>query len=294
MKRLAYIIIAAVAMTGCGNNRNKSANPDETLESWQSSYADMVSFIVEGYQCGWEGMDFHEKGNLSMAYLSCSPDYGYSERDINGDGVKELLIGKDEDNGTYEIFDIWTTDPENGQLVHLANGDDRDWFVINGDGVIIESIVDLRMNVEKVLKGWQIEGSERIKMKGDAWHDTLLKLKFEKFSDLVEKEQLYGGYASMRIPSDEEVAMFKKATDDDGLMFYTPLYASTQIVAGTNYRFWCIWDDLSAELKDFKKPTKTYGYCWITIFKPLPGQGEPRVTSIEIESPGHEVASYID
>lgn len=52
MKRLAYIIIAAVAMTGCGNNRNKSANPDETLESWQSSYADMVSFIVEGYQCG--------------------------------------------------------------------------------------------------------------------------------------------------------------------------------------------------------------------------------------------------
>lgn len=294
MRRLAYIIIVAIAMTGCGNNRNKAANTHETLESQQSSYTGIVSFIVNGYQCGWEGMDFYEKGSLSMAYLSCSPDYGYAERDINGDGVNELLIGKDEDDGTYKIFDIWTTDSDDGQLVHIANGDDRDWFVINGDGVIIESTVDLRMNVEKVLKGWQIEGAERVKMKGDAWHDTLLKLKFVKFSELVEKEQLCGGYSSMRNPSDEEVAMLKNATDDDGLIFYTPLYVSSQIVAGTNYRFWCIWDDLSAELKDFKKPTKTYGYCWITIFKPLPGQGEPKVTSIEIESPVHEAASFVD
>lgn len=92
MKRLAYIIIAAVAMTGCGNNSNKAANTNETLESWQSGYADIVSFIVKGYQCGWEGMDFFEKGNLSMAYLSCSTDCGYAELDINGDGVRITIF----------------------------------------------------------------------------------------------------------------------------------------------------------------------------------------------------------
>lgn len=294
MRRLVYILIAAIALTSCGNNSNKAANTNETLESWQSGYADIVSFIVKGYQCGWEGMDFFEKGNLSMAYLSCSTDCGYAELDINGDGVKELLIGKNDDNGTYKLFDIWTTDPGTGQLVHLANGDDRDWFVINGDGVIIESIVDLRMNVEKVQKGWQIEGAERVKMKGDGWNDSLLIVPFTLFSDLVEKEPLAGGYTSMRTLSEDEFEMFKKATDDDDLIIYTPLYVSTQVVAGTNYKFWCIWDDLRAELKDFKEPTKTYGYCWVTIFKPLPGQGEPSVTSIETEKPVHEVASYID
>ena len=36
--------------------------------------------------------------------------------------------------------------------------------------------------------------------------------------------------------------MLKKATDDDGMIIYTPLYVSTQVVAGTNYKFWCIWD----------------------------------------------------
>lgn len=290
MKRFAAILLTLLMIAGCSNRNRNNTNAQETLESNKSSYSDIVNFIAKGYQCGWEGMDFYEMGSLSMAYLSCSSDYGYAELDINGDGVKELVLGKSEDNGTYKIFDIWTTDTENGQLVHLANGDDRDWFVINGDGVIIESIVDLRMNVEKVQKGWQIEGTERVKIKGDGWNDSLHIVPFTLFSNLVEKETLAGGYTSMRALSEDEFEMFKKATDDDGMIIYTPLYVSTQVVAGTNYKFWCIWDDLRAELKDFKEPTKTYGYCWVTIFKPLPGQGDPRVTSIEIERPVHEVA----
>lgn len=290
MKRFAAILLTLLMIAGCSNRNRNNTNAQETLESNKSSYSDIVDFITKGYQCGWEGMDFYEMGSLSMAYLSCSSDYGYAEFDINGDGVKELVLGKSEDNGTYKIFDIWTTDTVNGQLVHLANGDDRDWFVINGDGVIIESIVDLRMNVEKVQKGWQIEGAERVKIKGDGWNDSLLIVPFTLFSDLVEKDPLAGGYTSMRTLSEDEFEMFKKATDDDNLIIYTPLYVSTQVVAGTNYKIWCIWDDLRSELKDFKKPTKTYGYCWITIFKPLPGQGEPRVTSIEIERPVYEVA----
>ena len=294
MRRLVFIIIFAIALTGCGNNRNKSANTNETLESCQSSYADIVSFIVKGYQCGWKGIDFYEMGSLSMAYLSCSTDCGYAELDINGDGVKELVLGKSEDNGTYKIFDIWTTDTVTGQLLHLANGDDRDWFVINGDGIIIESTVNLRLSSGPVQKGWQIEGAERVKMKGDGWNDSLLIVPFTYFFDLVEKEPLYGGYTSMRKPSENEFEMFKKVTDDDGMIIYTPLYVSTQVVAGTNYKFWCIWDDLGADLKDFKEPTQKYGYCWVTIFKPLPGQGEPHVTSIEIETPVHEVSSFDD
>ena len=294
MKHSIFTLWALIMLAACGNRNGNVKNAQETLESNKSSYSDIVNFIAKGYQCGWEGMDFYEMGSLSMAYLSCSSDYGYAELDINGDGVKELVLGKSEDNGTYKIFDIWTTDTVSGQLVHLANGDDRDWFVINGDGVIIESTVNLRLSSGPVQKGWQIEGAERVKMKGDGWNDSLLIVPFKYFSDLVEKEALYGGYTSMRQSSDEEFAMFKKATDDDGMIIYTPLYVSTQVVAGTNYKFWCIWDDLGADLKDFKEPTKSYGYCWITIFKPLPGQGEPRVTSIELKPAQNEEFPFND
>ena len=291
MKESVVVLLAFLMIVGCGNRNGNNTNAQETLENNKSSYSDIVKFIAKGYQCGWGGMDFYEMGSLSMAYLSCSPDYGYAELDINRDGVKELLIGKNDDNGTYKLFDIWTTIPKEGQLVHLANGDDRDWFVINGDGVIIESTVNLRLSSGPVQKGWQIEGAERVKMKGDGWNDSLLIVPFTYFSNQVEKEPLYGGYTSMRKVSENEFEMFKKATDDDGMIIYTPLYVSTQVVAGTNYKFWCIWDDLGADLKDFKEPTKSYGYGWVTIFKPLPGQGEPSVTSIEIETLGHEVAS---
>lgn len=294
MKRSAVILLAFLTIAGCGNRNGNNTNAQETLESYKSSYSDIISFIAKGYQCGWEGMDFYEMGSLCPTYLSCSPDYGYAELDINGDGVKELLIGKSEENGTYKLFDIWTTDPKDGQLVHIANGDDRDWFVINGDGVIIESTVNLRLSSGPAQKGWQIEGAERVKMKGDGWNDSLLIVPFTFFSELVEKEPLYGGYTSMRQPSDEEVAMLKKATDDDGMIIYTPIYVSTQVVAGTNYKFWCVWDDLGAHLKDFKEPTKTYGYCWVTIFKPLPGQGEPRVTSIELKPAQNEEFPFDD
>ena len=88
--------------------------------------------------------------------------------------------------------------------------------------------------------------------------------------------------------------MLKKATDDDGMIIYTPMYVSTQVVAGTNYKFWCIWDDLGADLKDFKEPTKTYRYCWVTIFKPLPGHGEPCMTTIELKPAQNEEFPFDD
>ena len=282
MKKIIFILCTMFPLlVGCGNrNSNAKTKPGETLENVKSTYAEIVSFIVQGYQSHWKEMDFYKFGRISMVYFGCTPDCGYAELDVNGDGIKELVIGKSEDNGTYKLFDIWTTNPKDGSLTHLASGDDRDWFVINGDGVIIESTVDIHLSAP-IQKGWQIEGAERVKMKGDAWHDSLMKVRFEKFSDQVGRPQLAGGYTQMRKPSDEEVAMLKKATDDDGMLIYTPLYVSTQVVAGTNYRFWCICDDLSAELKDFKLPTRSYMYCWVTVFKPLPGQGEAAVTGID-------------
>lgn len=97
-------------------------------------------------------------------------------------------------------------------------------------------------------------------------------------TEMVENEdnksgQLCGGYTEGREPSDEEYQLFREVTDTLQGMTLTPLSVQTQVVAGINYKFYCRCSDSNAE----SNPS----HCWLTIYKPLPGQGEPKVTSIE-------------
>ena len=63
----------------------------------------------------------------------------------------------------------------------------------------------------------------------------------------------------------EEIALFHKAVDTR--MALTPKKVSRQVVAGTNYEFICKGTDGKEHV--------------VVVFQPLPGQGEPRVTSID-------------
>lgn len=84
---------------------------------------------------------------------------------------------------------------------------------------------------------------------------------------------LVGAFGEQRDITEEEMEMFRSVTEGDSLNVYTPLSVSTQVVAGINYKFYCRLSDESAE----DNPS----HCWLTIYKPLPGQGDPKVTSIE-------------
>ncbi len=83
----------------------------------------------------------------------------------------------------------------------------------------------------------------------------------------ANRNNLVGAYGEQRELTEQEMEMFRSLTDG-GDVVYTPLSVSTQVVAGTNYRFWCRFEGAS-----------DYGHCWVTVFKPLPGQGDPTVTS---------------
>lgn len=82
-----------------------------------------------------------------------------------------------------------------------------------------------------------------------------------------------GGYSEAREPDMDEYRLFREVTDKVEGMTFTPLTVQTQVVAGINYRFYCRFSDGSEEYSP--------GHCYITIYKPLPGQGEPTITSIE-------------
>ena len=86
------------------------------------------------------------------------------------------------------------------------------------------------------------------------------------------KQEIAGGYSDSATMSAEVQAMFDKAVKS--VKDYTdikPLSVTTQIVAGTNYKFSC-----SAKDKDGKSVKGE-----IVIFKPLPNENkEPLVTAV--------------
>ena len=91
-----------------------------------------------------------------------------------------------------------------------------------------------------------------------------------------EKEdgtEIVGGYSKPRTLSKEEKALFEEAVKGLEGVEYKPLNVATQVVAGTNYRFICRGRETARKGKRFD--------AVIVVYKPLPGQGEPRVTSVE-------------
>lgn len=87
------------------------------------------------------------------------------------------------------------------------------------------------------------------------------------------RNRTVGGYTDQRRLSDEERALFDEAVGPAGDIVYKPMSVATQVVAGTNYRFVC-------KARETKKHGKRFDAV-IVVYKPLPGQGEPRITSIE-------------
>ena len=86
-------------------------------------------------------------------------------------------------------------------------------------------------------------------------------------------EAVAGGYSKPRTPDADEKALFESLTQGLEGVTYKPLNVATQVVAGTNYRFLCQGRETARKGRKFD--------AVITIHKPLPGQGEPRVTSVE-------------
>lgn len=85
-------------------------------------------------------------------------------------------------------------------------------------------------------------------------------------------QPLSGGYTEQRALTDDERLLFGEVTREMDGADYVPESVATQVVAGTNYRFRC-------KVKTLTPKPETYR-AEITVFKPLPGQGDPRITQI--------------
>lgn len=77
------------------------------------------------------------------------------------------------------------------------------------------------------------------------------------------KDVLCGGYSDYEKVTDADVEFFNQNYKGENLL--TPKKVARQVVAGMNYSFKCKGKD---------------GKYEVVIFEPLPGQGEPTVSSV--------------
>lgn len=78
-----------------------------------------------------------------------------------------------------------------------------------------------------------------------------------------------GGYSDSRLLTAEDSLVFNAALGDSAALL-SPVIVSTQVVAGLNYCFSC--EQMNAD--------STMSSVEVRIYMPLPGEGEPSVTSI--------------
>lgn len=96
---------------------------------------DRIAYEAQGTSClstddfSHLWIEYDKQGNLT--------DPCYVMRDLNGDGIQELAVGNRAQDGTFELFDLYTID--NGEIVHLASSGMRDRFSLGAENEIIEN-----------------------------------------------------------------------------------------------------------------------------------------------------------
>ena len=122
-----------------------TVSEENVLEYGYMEYSDMISFAVEGFQDGWQTINAADMGLSTMLHYN-SVNAGFIQTDIDGDGIKELIIGENTEGYPTICYDIYTINPEDGSLVEINPATEEDLFFITDDGLVAEEVYDSEGN----------------------------------------------------------------------------------------------------------------------------------------------------
>jgi hypothetical protein len=96
----------------------------------------------------------------------------------------------------------------------------------------------------------------------------------------TQVSEAVGAYTTFSCDISKEAKdVFTKVFKDHVGVNYTPVAVATQVVAGTNYAFFCNAKGVY--------PNAINQAALVNIHQPLPGQGEPNITGIRVFNIGN-------
>ena len=153
-------------LTALLNRLKASAEPDveETING-EDAYREVLDMFYRSIQNGWteldqEGWDdpcdpdsvsylLYSNGTLSSIGALSLSEIGYCIRDIDGNGIPELMVTRKWFSEKYPgiISDLYTL--SGGHPIHLASGGDRAWYYLaENDSICFEGSSDAFSNVQ--------------------------------------------------------------------------------------------------------------------------------------------------
>lgn len=190
-------------------------------------------------------------------FLGCAGDTASDGQSVGVDEFEKLIAGKD-----VLCLDVRTAaEYQEGHITGALNIDvQRDDF-----DELAAAMLPKDMLIAVYCRSGRRSKTAVSRLTALGYRATDLSTGFVGWTEAGKKPnmQLAGGFSDPRPLTDEDRQLFARATADLTGGPYTPLFVRTQVVAGLNYAFVC------------REGVN------ITIYAPLPGQGDPRVTSTE-------------
>ncbi len=188
-------------------------------------------------------------------FLGCAGETASDSQSVGVDEFEKLIAGKN-----VLCLDVRTAaEYEEGHITGALNIDvQRDDF-----DDLAEALLPKDMLIAVYCRSGRRSKTAVSRLTAMGYRATDLSTGFTGWTEAGKRAnmQLAGGYSDPRQLTGEDRQLFARATANLAGGPYTPLFVRTQVVAGLNYAFVC------------REGVN------ITIYAPLPGQGEPRVTS---------------
>lgn len=141
----------------------------------QSEYDEIVASVKKGFEDEWQEKSPEDIG-VSYIYHYRSPSMGFAKTDVNEDGIQELLLGDSMD----AFYDIFTYDAEEGKVIHVFSGGERDRIRFNGSWVIIRD--GSNSASDSFTKYYRLEANELVELKDQAINEDLQEIPLKAFN----------------------------------------------------------------------------------------------------------------
>jgi len=129
-----YSIVSGVDMPIITQSQTQETTTQNKID--YSVYDELIRKTTNGLSNGFTSKEMTELDLADAFYTSkmVARSAGYMIKDLDGNGIDELILGVNGEDSYYAIYDIFTID--NGELKHVVKGAERSKYYICTNGML--------------------------------------------------------------------------------------------------------------------------------------------------------------